>query len=87
MIARQTLHGNGSLCGRILDEVAFVQDAVVPTRLRKNINVVAADLIGRDDDISRVKLVPDARSFARWTDVSDCSQKGCVVAYLMLPVA
>lgn len=56
MICTNTLHGLGELGLGILDDMAFVQNTVVPAQWLEISDVVSDDFVRSDNDVILVQL-------------------------------
>ena len=76
----------GQLRLRILDDVAFIEDAVVPADVLQTVDIVPDDLVGCDHYVVGLELREELVTFPGVPGVEDWAQVLGVLEDLIVPV-
>jgi hypothetical protein len=86
MVRSEELDGFSELRLPIFDDVAFVEDAVVPVDGAKLGDVVSDDVVGHDDDVVLCDLGKEGRSILRRANIEERLKVGRELEDLVVPV-
>ena len=87
MLSTKHLNGLRKLRLRILDDVAFIKNAVMPVHVLEAVDIVPNDLVRGDHDVVGFELRQELVSLSRIAGVEHGTQVLGVLEDLVVPVA
>ena len=87
MVRADALHGLSQLCLRVLDDVAFVKNAVVPTHALETSDVISNNFVRCDHNVMFLQLRDELIPLSCVAGIHDGLQIFCVLEDLVVPVA
>ena len=87
MIGTNSLDSLSQLSLRILDDVAFIEDAVVPADVLQTVDIVPDDLVGCDHYVVGLELREEFVTFPGVPGVEDRSKVLGILEDLVVPVS